>query len=42
MVRVPDTPGLGMDLDERKVEERRVLRWAEGPSREWEPARTGD
>lgn len=27
VVTLPDTPGLGMDLDESKVEERRVLSW---------------
>jgi L-alanine-DL-glutamate epimerase-like enolase superfamily enzyme len=26
-VRLPDTPGLGMDLDEARVEQRRILRW---------------
>ena len=28
VVRVPETPGLGMDLDEDKIEKRRELRWA--------------
>jgi L-alanine-DL-glutamate epimerase-like enolase superfamily enzyme len=27
LVHVPETPGLGMDLDEAKIEERRELRW---------------
>ena len=27
MVTLPDTPGLGMELDEAKIEERRVLTW---------------
>ncbi len=25
----PDGPGIGMDLDEAKIEERRELRWTE-------------
>jgi L-alanine-DL-glutamate epimerase-like enolase superfamily enzyme len=28
VVKLPETPGLGMDLDEARAEERRVLRWA--------------
>jgi L-alanine-DL-glutamate epimerase-like enolase superfamily enzyme len=28
VVRLPDTPGLGMDLDERKIEEQRPLSWS--------------
>jgi L-rhamnonate dehydratase len=28
LVRVPETPGIGMDLDEAKIEERRELRWS--------------
>jgi L-rhamnonate dehydratase len=27
VVRLPETPGMGMDLDEARVEQRRVLRW---------------
>ncbi len=29
LVHVPDGPGIGMDLDEAKIEERRELRWTE-------------
>jgi L-rhamnonate dehydratase len=29
VVRLPDTPGLGMDLDEAKIDTQRVMRWAE-------------
>jgi L-rhamnonate dehydratase len=28
LVQVPETPGIGMDLDEAKIEERRELRWS--------------
>ena len=31
MVTLPDTPGLGMELDEAKVEDRRVLSWGAMP-----------
>jgi L-alanine-DL-glutamate epimerase-like enolase superfamily enzyme len=30
VVRVPDSPGIGMDLDDSKIEERRVLNWRGG------------
>jgi L-alanine-DL-glutamate epimerase-like enolase superfamily enzyme len=30
VVHLRDTPGIGMDLDEAKIEERRVLSWAAG------------
>ena len=29
VVRIPDTPGLGMDLDEAKIESQRVVRWTD-------------
>jgi L-alanine-DL-glutamate epimerase-like enolase superfamily enzyme len=29
VVRLQDTPGLGMDLDESKIEEQRPLSWTE-------------
>ena len=31
MVMLPDTPGLGMELDEAKVEDRRILSWGAMP-----------
>jgi hypothetical protein len=27
VVRLPDTPGIGMDLDDSKIDERRTLAW---------------
>lgn len=33
VVNLPDTPGLGMELDEAKVEEQRELRWGTEPWR---------
>ncbi len=33
VVTLPDTPGLGMELDEAKVEEQRELRWGSEPWR---------
>jgi L-alanine-DL-glutamate epimerase-like enolase superfamily enzyme len=29
VIQVPETPGLGMDLDESRIEQRRVLRWGD-------------
>ncbi len=31
MVSLPETPGLGMELDEAKIEQERVLRWGVTP-----------
>jgi L-alanine-DL-glutamate epimerase-like enolase superfamily enzyme len=29
VVRIPDTPGLGMDLDESRIESQRLVRWSD-------------
>ena len=29
VVALPDTPGLGMDLDESKIETQRIVRWTD-------------
>jgi L-alanine-DL-glutamate epimerase-like enolase superfamily enzyme len=29
VVRVPETPGMGMDLDESRIESQRVMRWSD-------------